>query len=123
MRWLLSDKELQEYRARISTQGTADAHRSEIGRNLQKVRENTHLSQEDVAEILGVSGKTIGRYERGEVMCSIELLNSFCLIYECKLVDLLPKEMIPNVSELEAVDPVVLKTLQVVIGNTLSRTA
>lgn len=120
---MLSNKELQEYRARIRPQGTAEAYRSEIGRNLKKARENIHLSQEDVAEILEVSRKTIGRYERGEVSCSIEQLDKFCCLYGCRLVDLLPKKMLPNVSELEAVDPALLKTLQVIIGNTLSRTA
>ena len=120
---MLSDKELKKYRSRIKTQGTEDDHKAEIGTKLQKAREKTHLSQDDVAEILGLSGRTIGRYERGEVMCSLEQLNVFCQLYECKLVDLLPKDMLPNVSELETFDPVMLNKMSQLFENALSRTA
>ena len=39
-----------------------------FGTNLKKLREDAHLSQEQLAEIIGVSKSTIGMYEQGKRM-------------------------------------------------------
>ena len=39
-----------------------------FGANLKKLREDSHLSQEQLADALGVSKSTIGMYEQGKRM-------------------------------------------------------
>ena len=97
---MLSYNELEKYKARIKPQNSVRVLKAEIGQNLRRMRDKTGLKQEDVCEILGLSRRSISRYENGETGCSLEQLIIFCQLYECKLDDLLPKEMAPYVSEL-----------------------
>ena len=39
-----------------------------FGANLKKLREDAHLSQEQLADVIGVSKSTIGMYEQGKRM-------------------------------------------------------
>lgn len=120
---MLSDREKEKYRARLKPHGTVKDHKTEIGMKIKAAREKTDLSQEDVAELLGVEVRTIRRHENGETICSFEQLMDYCDLYECQMDDLLPDEMIPYLSLMDRIDPAALKTLQLVIGKTLTRTA
>ena len=45
-----------------------------FGANLKKLREDSHLSQEQLADAIGVSKSTIGMYEQGRRVPSVEML-------------------------------------------------
>lgn len=55
--------------------------RVEIGGRLRDCRKSAKLSQEDVAEEIGVSGKAVSAWESGERMPGAERLGELCVIY------------------------------------------
>lgn len=56
-----------------------------LGERLQKERQALHLSQKEVASMLGVSASIISNYENGERTPSIENLISLSRIYRCSI--------------------------------------
>lgn len=120
---MLSYKELEKFRARLKHHGTVEEYQTEIGKNIKTARKKTKLSQEDVALLLEVDAVTIRRHETGKNMCSLGQLINYCRLYECKMDDLLPKEMIPYLSTMNGMEPVVLQELQLAIEKTLTKIA
>ena len=118
---LLTSDELNRYRAKLKPQHTTEEHKKEIGGNLQRARKKTGLTQEDVAEILGWSGRKVGRIESGETLCSSEDILSLCQIYDCNLMEIFPSDFIPYVSAVSGLDPAVLKVLQGSINTMIDR--
>ena len=118
---MLTSDELNRYRAKLKPQHTTEEHKKEIGGNLQRARKKTGLTQEDVAEILGWGGRKVGRIESGETLCSPEDILSFCQIYDCNLMEILPSDFIPYISAVSGMDPVALKVLQGYINTVIDR--
>lgn len=46
----------------------------ELGQNIMLIRKKKGLSQADLGKIIGTSGDVIGRYERGDIKPSIEVV-------------------------------------------------
>ena len=49
-----------------------------LGNNIKKIRIKNDLSQDDLANILGVSQPCIAKYENGQICISIDNLYKFC---------------------------------------------
>lgn len=60
-----------------------------VGKAIAKQRIRAGLSQEQVAEHLGIGSEAVSRIERGVVMPNIERLMRFAEIFGCEAADLL----------------------------------
>lgn len=75
----------------------------DFGQNLMLIRKQKKLSQADLGKIIGTSGDVIGRYERGDITPSVDVV--------AKIADAL------DVS----VDYIIGKTKLIIDKNTLNR--
>ena len=60
-----------------------------VGRAIAKQRVRSGLTQEEVAERLGIGNEAVSRIERGIVVPNIERLVEFANIFDCEVADLL----------------------------------
>jgi transcriptional regulator with XRE-family HTH domain len=60
-----------------------------VGRAIARQRSRCGLTQEDVAEQLGVGNEAVSRIERGIVMPNVERLMELAAIFGCETADLL----------------------------------
>ncbi|WP_313553971.1 helix-turn-helix transcriptional regulator [Stutzerimonas nitrititolerans] len=60
-----------------------------VGRAIAKQRVRAGMTQEHVAERLGIGSEAISRIERGIVIPNISRLLEFAAIFECEAADLL----------------------------------
>ena len=60
-----------------------------VGRAIARQRIRSKLSQEEVAEKLGVGSEAVSRIERGKVMPNIERLAELAMIFGCETAELL----------------------------------
>lgn len=61
---------------------------SPLGRNLKTHRERSHLTQERAALELGVSPRTVSRWETNEATPSWPVLRQIAELYGCTVADL-----------------------------------
>ena len=71
------------------TQAYLDALAGVIGRAIAKHRVESDLTQEQVAELLGIGNEAVSRVERGIVMPTVARLVELAEIFECDAADLL----------------------------------
>lgn len=64
-----------------------------IGRNIKSYREKSHLSQEEVAEFLGVSRELISYYENGRREIQLEKLEKLTDLFGIELINLLEEDL------------------------------
>ena len=65
-----------------------------LGSNLQYLRrESGSMTQEKLAEQMGVSRQTVSKWESGEAYPEVHKLMDLCDIFQCKLDDLLRQDM------------------------------
>ena len=64
----------------------------EIGKNLKKYRENSQMTQKEIAEILNVEPATISKYESGILEPKIESLKKLAKVYEITIDELVKDE-------------------------------
>ena len=67
-----------------------------IGRFLASCRKERNLTQEQVAEKLGVSDKTVSRWENGKGFPDVSLLQPLCALLNISVNELLLGEKIPE---------------------------
>lgn len=72
----------------------------ELGTRLVQAREARHLSQDDVASLLGVSRVLVSHWERGQRMPSAQVLERLASIYGVTLGTLLDPGKVPQPSDL-----------------------
>nr|WP_256345042.1 helix-turn-helix transcriptional regulator [Pseudomonas gingeri] len=60
-----------------------------VGRAIAKQRIRSGLTQEEVAERLGIGNEAVSRIERGIVIPNIERLLAFAGIFDCEAAELL----------------------------------
>ena len=53
-----------------------------IAENLKKLRKSKDYTQEEVAEILGISPQSVSKWERGDTMPDITLLPAIANLYK-----------------------------------------
>ncbi len=59
-----------------------------LGKRVQRVRKNVHLTQEQVAEKVGISRAYMGYIEQGRYAPSLEVLEKVAKVLRVKLSDL-----------------------------------
>lgn len=65
-----------------------------FGENLRNLRKNKNMSQETIAEKVGVSRQSISKWENGEAYPEMKNILILCEIFECKLNDLVHEDML-----------------------------
>ena len=65
-----------------------------FGENLRNLRKNKNMSQETIAEKVGVSRQSISKWENGEAYPEMKNILTLCDIFECKINDLVHEDMI-----------------------------
>lgn len=64
----------------------------ELGNNIRNVRISNHLSQEEMAKLIGVTQACINKYEKGKIMISIPVLYIFCKHFNISINDICRKK-------------------------------
>ena len=59
-----------------------------IGKFIADCRKSKNLTQSDLAELLGVSNRTISKWETGRGMCDISLFQPLCEVLDITYNDL-----------------------------------
>ena len=67
-----------------------------IGKFIAKLRKDRNMTQEQLGEILGVTNKTVSRWENGNYMPSIEMFQLLSQTFEISMNELLAGEYIPD---------------------------
>lgn len=60
-----------------------------VGAAVARHRAQAGLTQEDVAEKLGIGNEAVSRMERGAVMPTVARLFEFAELFDCRVVDLM----------------------------------
>ncbi len=63
-----------------------------IGGFLKELRKETGITQEQLAEKLGVSGRTVSRWENGNNMPDISLLTDIAELYDVSIPEIIDGE-------------------------------
>ena len=71
-----------------------------FGGNLKELRKIKNLSQEDLAERVGVSRQSVSKWETGEAYPEMNNILMLCKIFNCKINDLLSN----NLEDFESFD-------------------
>ena len=67
--------------------------------NLKRFRQNKNYTQEQVADILGVSSHSVSRWECGEIAPNIETLQRISEVYEIPLTSLLEENVTTTIDK------------------------
>ena len=70
-----------------------------IGQFIAEKRKEKKLTQDQLGELMGISGKSVSKWERGLNMPDIEKLESLCNVLDVKVVDVLNGEINSNITE------------------------
>ena len=65
-----------------------------FGDNLRNLRKSKKLSQEKLAEKVGVSRQSISKWECGEAYPEMNNIMILCNIFHCKINDLINEDMV-----------------------------
>lgn len=65
-----------------------------FGDNLRNLRKSKKISQERLAERVGVSRQSVSKWERGEAYPEMNNILSLCEIFHCKINDLVHEDLI-----------------------------
>ena len=64
-----------------------------FGDNLKQIRKSKNISQEELAEKLGVSRQSVSKWETGENYPSMYNIMCLCDIFKCKINNLVHESM------------------------------
>ena len=64
-----------------------------FGDNLKRIRREKNISQEDLADKLGVSRQSVSKWENGENYPSMQNIMCLCTIFKCKMNDIVHEDM------------------------------
>jgi transcriptional regulator with XRE-family HTH domain len=64
-----------------------------FGDNLKNIRREKHISQEELADKLGVSRQSVSKWENGENYPSMQNIMCLCTIFKCKMNDIVHEDM------------------------------
>ncbi len=87
-------------------------NQEKIGRFIAACRKECNLTQEQLAEKLGVSNKTISRWENGNGFPDVSLLEPLCEILNISINELLLGEKIPEDNYRKKVEENTLRILE-----------
>ena len=78
-----------------------DGNIMEFGNNIQNLRKFKNLSQEKLAEMVGVSRQSISKWECNEDYPSWNKIPILCRIFNCSIEDLISNEELGKIMDLE----------------------
>lgn len=64
----------------------------QLGKTLEKIRNEKHLSQVEVSENIHISPKTLSKWEHGESYPDLQALDKLSKLYNIPLIDMLYKD-------------------------------
>ena len=71
-----------------------------FGENLYSLRKSSKMSQENLAEKVGVSRQSVSKWENGESYPEMDNIMKLCNIFNCKINDLVHEDM----SDIDSLD-------------------
>ena len=80
-----------------------------IGRNIQMLRKQRKITQEELAERMGISRQTVSKWESGEMIPELAKLIELCELFSCKLDELVRERMY---AEDDVFSPVEMRTVR-----------
>lgn len=82
-----------------------------IGEFIAKLRKEKNLTQEELAEMLGVTSKSVSRWENGKTMMDVSLFIPFCEIFGITINELFSGELIKNSEYQKVADANILNSI------------
>ena len=82
-----------------------------IGKFIAECRKNKNMTQQDLAEKLGVSDRTIGNWENGRNMPDLSLFKPLCSELDISLNDLMSGEVVNNKEYQEKLEENIINTI------------
>lgn len=64
----------------------------DIGKKIRQLRKQLDLNQTELADLLGVSQKTISSYEINRTQPTIEMIDKMCKVFNCKKTDFMDEQ-------------------------------
>ena len=77
-------------------------NQEKIGKFISKLRKEKNMTQEELAEKLGVTAKSISRWENGKTMPDLSLFNPMCEILGITVNDLMSGKIVDNKNSISA---------------------
>ncbi len=84
----------------------------QIGQRLRELRDAHALTQDEVGDRADVSGKYIGRIERGEINVTVETLDRLCTALDTNIPELLKPKTATTADDRRAVVRLVRKVAE-----------
>lgn len=70
-----------------------------IGENIKKLRINKGLEQKDLAEMLGISNRTVSAWEHGKATPKMGMIEKMSVIFDCGKLEIIDGEEAKNQSQ------------------------
>ena len=86
-------------------------NQEKIGKFIAECRKNKNMTQQDLAEKLGVSDRTIGNWENGRNMPDLSLFKPLCSELNISLNDLMSGEVVNNKEYQEKLEENIINTI------------
>ena len=86
-------------------------NQEKIGKFICKCRKNKNMTQQDLAELLGVSDRTIGNWENGRNMPDLALFKPLCDELDITLNDLMSGEVVSKKEYQEKLEENIVNTI------------
>lgn len=84
-----------------------------IGKFIAKCRKEKNITQKEFAEALGVTDKTVSRWENGHYLPDISLFNDICKLLDIEIAELLKGEKLSNNIDKEGFDEITMNLLDI----------
>ena len=88
-------------------------NQAKIGKFIAKCRKEKKMTQQELAEKLNVTDKTISRWENGHYLPDVSLFNELCNILDIEVVELLNGEKSKNNIDRKEVDETIMKIVDI----------
>ena len=86
-----------------------------IAKNIKKIREDSKLSQQELAERIIVTRQTVSNWERGISQPDLELLSQIADVLGIKITDLVLEEEQPQIQEIDKLQHAKIKAV-IILG-------
>lgn len=88
-------------------------NQEKIGKFIADRRKIKGITQKELAEKLGVTDKTVSRWENGHYLPDVSLFNDICTILEIEVTELLKGEKLKDYVDKEAVDKTIMQIVDI----------
>ena len=86
-------------------------NQEKIGLFIAKLRKENNMTQQDLAEKLGVSDRTVGNWENGRNLPDVSLFKPLCNIFNITVNDLISGEKVDNKNYQEKLEENIINTI------------